>query len=973
MKFSKKTIIFLFEVSIFYQAAGQIEMNPELTQRLQGKKKFEEITNIVQSFYNEEKNKLGVNDISGLKNISRQLKFWRRWEWYNRARLNTKQEIINVELHNWNLLTNYSTARSADENIISSSAGTWYPLGPVSTVRTINAHTRGLGRVNCIAFHPTDPNTIFIGTPAGGLWKSTDEGNTWTSLTDHIPSIGISGIVIDHSNPNIIYVLTGDGDGKDRKCIGVLKSTDGGINWQLTGAFPNTPIIDYYGYKLIQDPANAAILLAATSNGIYKTVNGGNTWTQIITGDVCDIKFFPGNSNIVYAVKRDQLLNPFYRSFDNGSSFSNGSVNGDPSTCTRLAIGVSPQSPSKVYLFAGPATGPGIFKGVFLSTDTGSNFTQQCQSPNILGWEPDGSDGGHQSWYDHTIVVNPANSAMVLTGQINVWASSNSGVNFSLKTHWPEPVVSPSQYVHADIHDLAYNPLNNKLFVCSDGGVSKSTDDGTTWTRIWDGLQIMQFYHMTGYENNSELLIGGTQDNGTNYRKANSSTYVHVIGADGYSSVIDYTNMNIIFCSANQNLYRSYDGGTNYDSITPISPLDKTFPMVAIHVTDHNTIFCGMSSSVFKSTNAGGVWTDLGVAGNIALNTCPSNGNRIYCADKEFGNPGAISDDLYRIDGTTTTPLKNNPGYPLNFGLRLTDIAVHPANSDILCITFGGYDPLRKVFRSTDAGASWTNITGALPNAATTAIEYDNNGNLYAGTDIGIFYRGNAMSDWLPFYNGLPKSPITDLVINEAAGVITASTYGRGVFRSDLYTPCVSSLNLGGIVTGNLFYEASSSINSNQSASGGIGTNINYKAGGTVTLTPGFEIKNGNYFKATTGPCASGIPLQSKLATQYQVKHTAEILKSELVQVSEIPSLIENTFSLTDLPDGNKELFITLKETQFVQCYFMDPTSEILAKLIRQPLSAGRYKLQFNDEKLKTGKVKLNIHLGDIIQSIPVK
>jgi Two component regulator propeller len=974
MKKYNPIIIAVAILSVFTTAlTAQIEIKGRLEQGLSGKKNFFEIINTVHSFYNEEKGNLLPGNTAALEYINRQLKFWKRWEWYNRARLNTYQEVINVDLYNWNLNKNISLNSTSGGNISSSNTGTWLPLGPDSYVRTLYAHTGGLGRVNCIAFHPTDPNIIFIGTPAGGLWKSTNEGTTWVSLTDHIPSIGVSGIIIDYSNPNTIYILTGDGDGKVRKSIGVLKSTDGGINWHLTGTFPNTGSIDFWGYKLIQDPSNPLILLVATTNGIYKTTNGGNSWLQSITGDVTDIEFYPGNSNIVYAVKKNQLTNPLFRSYNKGDNFSNGSITGEPGSSTRLAIGVTPHSPSKVYLLAGPATGSGSFNGVYLSSDTGKNFTLQANSPNILGRATDGSDGADQAWYDLALAINPANSTNIITGGIDVWASTNSGVNFSLKTNWREPAVPPGQYVHADIHDLAYNPLNNKLFVCSDGGVAKSSDNGTNWTHIWNGLQIMQFYHMTGYEGNNELLIGGTQDNGSNYRKTNSSTFYHVLGADGYSSMIDYTNTNIIFCSANENLYRSYDGGINYDSITPTLPFDNSFPMVAMHVTDHNTIFCGKASSVYKSTNAGGVWTDLGVSGNVALNTCPSNGNRLYAASKNIGNPGALSDDLYRIDGTTATVLTNNPGYPLNFGLRLTDIAVLPANSDIVCITFGGYDSLRKVFTSGNAGANWTNITGGLPNAAVTAVEYDNNGNLYIGTDVGVFYKGSSMTEWIPFYNGLPKSPISDIVINETAGTITVSTFGRGVYRSDLFSPCTSSLNLTGLINGNKFYEASSTVSSTQNVFGGSGTEVYYKAGSSITMNPGFEVKAGNYFKAALGPCASGIPLHSRLYTAYEVRNADEILKSDLVQISDLPSSMENTFTITELPDGDKELFISLKEKQFVQCYFIDETHEILAKLIRQSLTPGQYKHVFNDDKLKNGKVKLNIHLGNVIQSVNVK
>jgi photosystem II stability/assembly factor-like uncharacterized protein len=952
--------MFLFMVIFYTNGFSQMDVKGDLAFKLKGKRKFNDIVYTVHSYYNEYRQKLKPTDNGRLQYINRQMKFWTRWELFNRARLNEKGEIVNVEQLNWNM---YETMQQTTST---GSYGFWAPIGPTSFTRLGQAHGPGLGRVNCIAFHPSVPDVLYIGCPAGGLWRSSTGGNSWVPLTDHIPSTGIAGIVISHNNPNTIYILTGDGDGGNRTSIGVLKSTDAGQNWHKTASFPGIPSGKIFnGYKLIQDPINANILFAATTEGVFKTITAGESWTLVQDGLFTDIEFKPGDHNAMYAAANG--ASPFYRSFNNGGTWTNDSMIGVPANPTRLAIAVSAASPDYVYLLAGPVTDTGYFKGVYRSVNSGSFFILSAFTPNILGGDASGNDIRDQSTYDLSLAVDPASAANVIVGGINVWSSSFSGSNFVLSTNGNANDAPPLKYVHADIHDLSYNLLNNKLYVCSDGGVAVSSDNGQSWDPIWDGLQIMQFYHLSGYEPDYTVYIGGTQDNGSNYRKSSSFNYFHVLGADGYSSVIDYTDPNTIFCSGNMNLHRSFDGGNSETNISPTDETETSWPMVAMHPTNHNVIFAGKKTAIFKSPDQGDDWTNIGAGGDVALTVCPSNPAIIY-ASKSTGTTYRLTENG---NSYSNTILNKKSGFPDS--LQVTDIAVHPFNAALVWLTIGGYNTGKKVYFSSDFGESWTNISDSLPNVATTAIAIDNNGNAYVGTDVGVFYRGFSVNDWVPFYNGLPKTPVTDLVINSGAGVITAATYGRGLFQSPLYSTCFPTLSLAGAINGNRFYEAANWISSTHIVFGGTGTDVFYRAGDSIIMRNGFEVKEGSSFKAYLSPCASGIPTQSVISTKYKVSDINEIVKEAFVKTNDQP--VKENQEIIPVSSGNeKEMKMSLPQQQFTQVYFQEEdTQEILLWLVRSSLSAGQYRVRYNDDKLKNGKVNLIIDVGGNKKTISVR
>jgi len=226
---------------------------------------------------------------------------------------------------------------------------------------------KGLGRLNAIAFHPTDPDIFYAGAPAGGLWKTTVGGNDWFPLTDDQPTLGVSSIVVSHLNPDVIFIGTGDRDAGDAMGMGVFRTNDGGATWMPW----NTGMGNATVGRMIMHPTNHLIIYAATSSGVFKTVDGGATWLNKSSGNYKDIVFKPGTTDVLYAVKGASL----YKSVDAGENFSQV-TNGLPGG-SRAVVGVTPANPDYVYLLI---TTSSSFKGLYRSTDDGNTFTTQSTS-----------------------------------------------------------------------------------------------------------------------------------------------------------------------------------------------------------------------------------------------------------------------------------------------------------------------------------------------------------------------------------------------------------------------------------------------------------------------------------------------------------------------------------------------------------------------------------------------------------------
>ena len=829
-----RTINLVALLILFFQIGANSQ---ELKPQLQGKENLTDIMEVVDAYYEgKEDNWRGVsgNDIK--------LKHWKRWEWFMSGRLGKKNEFVNISdslFHAKKIVDS-----KYDDETLRSLNNSWQSVGPNST-------TSGIGRADRIAFHPSDPDIFYVGTPAAGLWKTTNGGSTWTALTDHMPAMGISGVVVDWNNPSTIYILTGDGDssnnggfvaqfGYARPSMGVWKSTDSGNTWKPTGELDPG---NYNSFKLVQNPVSPNTLLAATNKGVYRTTNGGQTWQKTLNDKVFDVEFKP-LSNIAYASADDKV----YYSLFSGSSWVEANFDVNLSSPSRIELAVTVDDNNYVYALIGEVNTAGTYGGTYRSTDSGKNYFLMGNTPNILGNNVNGTDSADIAAYAHAFAVASDDRDQVVSGGVRIWTSANGGANYpNMKTGY-----------HADIHELAYNKVDDKLYACTDGGIYVSEDDGDTWTGYLDGFNTSQIYHMTGTALNDDYILIGLQDNGVKLKSDGTTTYTHVNGADGFDVSFNPVDESEFYASVNQGAVRFWNDGNNSSTIT--APNSNWFGTIRAHVSDENTVFYG--SDTFQISNdKGQSWTPVLNTATWALETCPSNSNRLYAAGAasfNVSNNGSLSrsDD----QGVSWTPLHTNTGFaPVDSFNKITDIAVNPSNSNFVYVIFGGFFENNKVYRSTDAGGEWENFSGSLPNIPINSIIVNNAGNqIYIGTDLGVFYRHTSMDDWMPYNNDMPITPVTGLFIDESNDELYASTFGRGVWKVDVVENCDNNLTLNGSYEGYQFYQASNQISTEGLITGGIGTTVFFKAGNRVLLKPGFRAKKYSMFEAYIGGCGDG-------------------------------------------------------------------------------------------------------------------
>ncbi|PKV49045.1 putative secreted protein (Por secretion system target) [Aquimarina sp. MAR_2010_214] len=710
--------------------------------------KFQKITNAFNSYWaNKNYKKKG----SGYKPFMRWQEYWKN-SLLPDGTMPTPQ-------HLWKAWEEKNNMTSSSK----SAAASWIPMGPFNHEVT-GSWSPGQGRVNVAIVDPNNPNTFYIGAPAGGIWKSTDKGANWTALSDDLPQIGVSGIAIDPNNSNIIYISTGDDDANDSYSVGVLKSTDGGNTWAKTGLeFSNSQTTSNDIYI---DPKNSNTLWVATTQGVYKTTDAGASWTKTLNADVKDIKLKPGNSNVIYAATKDS----FYKSTNGGTSFTK-IQSGLPSSSGRLVIDVTPANPNYVYVLSAKTRNAGYaFQGLYRSTNSGSSFTKTRETTDIL-------ESG-QAWYDLALAVSDTNENTIFVGCFNIWKSTDGGNNFSVINDWAKP--QQATYTHADIHFLRY--YNGKLMCGSDGGIYLSENNGGSFTDLTKGLQIGQFYRISVAANSSSNnVVGGLQDNGGYARDGNK--WKNYFGADGMDCAVSGANPNTYygFIQTGSSLYKTTNRGTTQ---TQVARGPESGNWVTPLVSDKNgNIYAGYSSFYKLNNTTFQKLTNYNFGGKLDhIEIDPSNTNNIYVSRKN---------NLYKSTNKGVNWTKVHTS-----ATDITSIEVHNDNSNIIYISTSGVSSSNTstgVFKSTDQGSNFSNIAGNLPSEAKNVVRHQKGTEtIYVGTYLGVYYKqGN--NNWENYSKNLPNVSVRDLEVNYTDKVLLAGTYGRGVWK----VPLVSGSSTG--------------------------------------------------------------------------------------------------------------------------------------------------------------------------------
>ncbi len=781
-------------------------------------------------------------------------KQWKRLEWFASQHISPNGKLENYGKKNLEALAaveQQEQAKTTNASLVNN--GNWFNIGYTAVGN--GGTTARQGRVNCFAFDPFDGNIIYAGTAGGGIGKTFDGGASWNNLSDNMPLTSFSGLAV-HPNGSTLYALTGDGFDANvyfHDGVGVLKSNDGGNSWQTTGLI-NSLNEGVGGYKIKIHPANSNSVIAALSNGLWRSQNGGQTWAKIGTGfSVTDFEFKPDDSNILYYTESSY---PYVTKLNLTTLTETSVLISAAVGIRRIELGVTAANPNAVYALVGPGyntggagtpNGTAMYNGLYYSGDAATTFTKQNDNIDIFALNND------QSWYDIVMHINPSNASEVIIGGVRTYRSTDGGINFS-------QLNSTNPQLHGDDHGLERNLINGFIYLGDDGGIYRSTDNGVTWNSMASGLVINEFYRMAGFAGNNNLLIGGTQDNGQFVRSANSSTYSGgVLGLDGMDNIIDFSNSAIMYaCIQNGGLFKSGNGGASFGALTVTNGGGNWITPIIQSPTGAtaNTIFYGANAGILRSANGGASWVNIGgqtAASCLGIGTDGTNIS-LYTSAGAFmqrcDNPGAGSP----VWITLTRPNTNS----------ISAITVNPANKNEVWITCNGYTNSDKVYRSADGGATWANLSLSLPNVPVYSIVFANNNNapsgaVYVGTEFGVFYTDDGIPDWESYYNGLPRIPVTDLYVHYATGDVTAATFGRGIWRSEAYTSCPGSYSIFGTVTGNKFYQSSGSISSAQVVPGSTGNALRLRAPNSVVLIDGFKAFNGSYLHVVNGACGTGV------------------------------------------------------------------------------------------------------------------
>ncbi|MAT39049.1 MAG: hypothetical protein CL946_05535 [Ectothiorhodospiraceae bacterium] len=750
------------------------------------------------------------NPFESVPQFVKERKSFKRYEWFYRQRTNPDGELpVATYLQERNTEMERDRVRKQSQYMqgpAPAASVTWETIGPNSVTDMWPSHWGDVsGRVRAVAVHPTNANTAYIGAAAGGIWKTTNGGSSWSDIGSGLSSITFGAIAVSPADPNIVFAGTGEVmylfnsvtyDGQ-----GLFKSTNGGTSWtHITNGFGNQTHFS----DIEVSPHNANIVLASlgsgyshlgslSNEGVWRSTDGGTTWTETLTsGDAFDVCFDPSSSTKAYAALGGGSSSAgFYISTNAGASWTK-SNSGLPSTSNiqRIQISQSQSSPAVFYALIYNSSGTVLYK----STDGGASWSQIAAGTK-LGGTYDGTNWNDQGFYDLCIAVHPTNPNRVIVGNVELHLSTN-GSSFS-PLRYGGGTNAWSSVAHVDYHKVVFAPSNpNIVYLGCDGGVFKSTDAGSNWNSANNNISTLQFYRIASHPTDADKIMGGAQDNG-NFRKSSSgaTSWSFVSTGDGMECVYDHSNPNIVYYSTqNGRIYKSTNGGSSGSTVWNSAATWVT-PIV-MHPTNSSVLYTA-NTNFIKTTNGGNSWNAIatGVAPRnincIAQSPVNPDNMMISAGDSYYNNPNVYAST--NEGGNWTEITSNIPGSDR----YITRLVADPNNASTFYLVRSGFSSGNKIYKTTNLGTSWTNVSGDLPNVPHNDffVDPEEPTHFYAANDFGVYRSTDAGANWTRQGNGMPFVPVMDFDYVEIGSdrLLRAGTHGRSAFEANIGSvPCAS-------------------------------------------------------------------------------------------------------------------------------------------------------------------------------------
>lgn len=741
--------------------------------------------------------------------LERQPKETKGWKWMARyendllRRIDAEGQMPTSEV----LLNNNKEVENLRQTLANAriKAPEWTPAGPYG-----DSNLFGIGRVNCIAFHPKDSLTFYLGFGQGGIWKTTNGGESYIPLGDNLPILRISGITLDPNNPDIIYasladfayigydLYTADRKRNTYYGIGVWKSTDGGKTWKQTGLKNQlSEGINSITRTVWVNPQNSKEVLVVGTKGVFKSFDGGDSWSaKVLDKMTSALVQHPTNSNVlfasaVYVATTKQGEAGLWKSEDAGNTWKLMQTGINATTVQRVEVAISPTNPNLIYAITCDANNG--FEGFYRSFDTGETWQKSAFRGNLLSTAYNASGG--QGFYDLCILVHPTKPQTVYVGGLILNETNDGGNSWKQATGY--------NTIHPDQHALGYNSLNKTIYLCNDGGVYATKEIianvnvNLSWKFVAKGINATSCYRL-GLSEDGKKVITGAQDNNM-FMSEIGKNWTSEFGGDGMEGALV---SNYIYGSSQYGYISFFDQNdarkVEKQIFPPASNNDSgewTTPFV-INQEKNQVIIAG--GNVFKGTVGQDRSSFVPISNfkifgttkypqvSSALAVPKSNSDIIYIAKKNTPL-SKLPADLWRTtnNGDFWENITNN----IYKDSYVTYLTVDDKMPDRVWATLSNFVEGEKVYYSSNGGKVWENISYNLPNIPVNCIVYqadDNSDILYVGMDIGVYYLVIGTQEWKPLIANLPNVIVHELEINQATQKLYAATFGRGVWVSDL-------------------------------------------------------------------------------------------------------------------------------------------------------------------------------------------